>query len=394
MRKLAWMMTAAALAACGGGSSTTNTSTGGAGGGTTPSGGAGGTSTTTSTTSTSSASTTTTTSSSTTTTTASAPCGGACPAGTTCGTANGLEVCRATSGIPRFTAVYIIVMENISLSTLHTSMNSGGAPNFAALAKAHAAGTDYHGVVHPSLPNYIAMTSGDTHGIGCDCKAAPGQGSCNVLTCNLLLGSCSCNQDVPHLGDQLEAVGKSWMAFGDGMGSPCNTTDSGSYAQRHIPFLYYDNVHSNAARCNAHVVDYAAFDPASPAALNFIAPDLVHDMHDPFPAGAQNITNGDTWIGPEVAKITGSAAYKAGGLLVVLWDEDDNSGGITGSDDPVGIFVMSPFAKSAGYVSTQKANHYSLLATIDDGLGLPRLGKAASPGTGFATTLADYFPAN
>ena len=55
---------------------------------------------------------------------------------------------------------------------------------------------------------------------------------------------------------------------------------------------------------------------------------------------------------------------------------------------------MSPYAKTGGYVSTATADHYSLLATIEDGLDLPRLGKAASPGTGFAATLADYFPAN
>jgi hypothetical protein len=40
-------------------------------------------------------------------------------------------------------------------------------------------------------------------------------------------------------------------------------------------------------------------------------------------------------------------------------------------------------------VSSVMANHYSLLATFEDGLGLPRLGSAVT-----ATPLADYFPAN
>jgi len=37
----------------------------------------------------------------------------------------------------------------------------------------------------------------------------------------------------------------------------------------------------------------------------------------------------------------GSAAYAQGGLLVVVWDEDDGSGGLSGTDDPAPIFVMS-----------------------------------------------------
>src|SRR5262249_14021460 len=149
----------------------------------------------------------------------------------------------------------------------------------------------------------------------------------------------SCNNNAMNLGDQLEAAQQSWKAFGEGMGTPCNTTDGGNYAVRHVPFLYYDDVRGNAARCAAHVVDFSTFDLQNPAKFSFIAPDLVHDMHDPVPATTQNIANGDTWIGPEVTAITTSAAYQQGGLLVVVWDEDDASGGLFGSDDPIAIFV-------------------------------------------------------
>jgi acid phosphatase len=286
------------------------------------------------------------------------------------------------------------MMENTSLATIGLAITAGTAPNILAMKQAYASGADYHGVTHPSLPNYIALTSGDNQGIGCDCHAAPGSGSCNAFTCNLLLGACSCNNGATHLGDQLEAAGKTWMDYGEDMGAPCNLTDAGNYAVRHLPFLYYDNVQSNAARCKAHVVDLSAYNPGSPAHFQMIAPNLVNDMHDPnLPsdntAVMTNIPHGDAWLGPRVATITGSQPYKQGGLLVVVWDEDDDSGGITGTDDPIGIFVMSPFAKSGGFVSQTKADHYALLATIEDGLGLPRLGKAAA-----AQPLSDYFPAN
>jgi hypothetical protein len=201
---------------------------------------------------------------------------------------------------------------------------------------------------------------------------------------------------VKNIADQLESAQKSWMTFAEGMGAPCNLANDAatSYAVRHVPFLYYDGIQTDAARCNAHVVDLAMLDLANPPVYSFIAPNLVNDMHDPFPAGAQNITNGDTWIGPQVDAIVNSAAYQQGGLLVVLWDEDDASGGIGGSDDPIGLFLMSPYAKSGGFSSAVKANHYTLLATIEEGLDLPKLGQAASPGAGVAATLTDYFPAN
>ncbi len=308
---------------------------------------------------------------------------GTCPTGSTCGSANGIAVCRAASGIPLFKNVFVIVMENTSKKTLDAATNT---PYLKALAQSAAIGSDYHGVAHPSLPNYVAMMSGDTQGISCDCD--PTGNACTGLTCNALLHGCGCSHAAASIADQLEAAGKTWKSYAEGMGTPCNKTSAGAYATRHVPFLYYDGVQTSAARCASHVVDYAALagDMGAPPSLAFIAPNLTNDMHDPFPANATNFANGDAWLSTHAKAILESAAYKAGGLLVIVWDEDDNSG-IPAADDPVPIFVMSPYAKT-GYASATKADHYSLLATIEDGLGVGRLGKAAQ-----ATPLADYFPA-
>ena len=81
-----------------------------------------------------------------------------------------------------------------------------------------------------------------------------------------------------------------------------------------------------------------------------------------------------------------SPAYQDGGLIVIVWDEDDDSGGITGTDDPIGMFIISPYAKT-NFPSGVTADHYSLLATIEDGLGVGRLGQASG-----ATPLTDFFP--
>src|SRR5580765_3056091 len=123
---------------------------------------------------------------------------GTCPTGYTCGTANSLPVCRSTkTQIPLFTNVFVILMENTTLATLESNISS--APNLKTWQSQYATGADYHGVSHPSLPNYIALTSGDTQGIGCDCGAKPGGGTCFPVLDVCL--PCSCNQAVTgHLG--------------------------------------------------------------------------------------------------------------------------------------------------------------------------------------------------
>ena len=69
---------------------------------------------------------------------------------------------------------------------------------------------------------------------------------------------------------------------------------AGDYAPEHIPFLYYDGIRNDAARCMEHIVDYSSFaaDLASgPSTFTFIAPNLVDDMHDPVIANDTNLAN-------------------------------------------------------------------------------------------------------
>jgi hypothetical protein len=318
------------------------------------------------------------------------PCGD-CPLGYHCGTANEIPVCRDDdTGIPLFGHVFVIVMENLSLDTLVDPDNAQDASFLRGLMTSDAWASDYHGVSHPSLANYIAMTSGDTQDIGCDCTPA-GDGSCNALVCNIVLSSCSCPREAQHLGDQLEETGRNWRSYAEDMGAPCNLTSSGSYAAKHVPFLYYRDVQGDADRCAAHVVDWSAFvaDSANHQlpAFSFLTPNAVHDMHDPvFGDESQNIRHGDDWLRTTgVPGVVDLDEYKRGGLLVVVWDEDDHSG-IFDGDQPIPFFIVSPYARK-GYQGTAHIDHYNLLATIEDGLGLPRLGQAAS-----APALSDFFP--
>ncbi len=314
-----------------------------------------------------------------------------CPDGTTPGTMNGVAVCKNAAGIPRLDHIFVLVMENTSYSTLMSS----NTPYIHSLITGGASATDYHGVEHPSLPNYIAMVSGAIDDNGAkDCDCQPSGDTCGGLTCNGIVSSCGCPQNHDDLADQLDAAGITWRAYAEDMGTACNLTGAGKYAPKHVPFLYFPSLTGDASRCADRVVDYSSFAgdlAAGPRRFTFLTPNLDHDMHDPVPAGAQNYTNGDAWLAQEVPPILASQAFQDHGLLVIVWDEDDLSG-VFAPDDPIPMIVLSPLAKQnppTGYQSSVTANHYSLLATIEDAFGLARIGAAAQ-----AQPLSDFFPSN
>ncbi|MGH7281713.1 MAG: alkaline phosphatase family protein [Polyangiaceae bacterium] len=323
-----------------------------------------------------------------------------CPSGYACATFNGKTACASAAGVPLFSNVFVVMMENLSYSTLNDAITSGddGTGNFKTFTETYATSDAYHGAresgsaVHPSLPNYIALTSGDSQGVSCDCQPLPEAGDCSSFgACTTITGNCGCNQAVDNVADQIEKASKTWKAYGEGMGTPCNLADndSTSYAVRHVPFLYYDSIRTNASRCTSHVVDFSTFAgdlAGTPSNFMYIAPNLTNDGHDPQnPVDhSTNISNANAFLGTLVPQIVGSVAFKNGGLLVVVWDEDDSSG-VFSNDDPIPIFVMSPYAKT-NFVSHTTADHYSLLATIEDGLNLPRLAQAKT-----ASPLVDYF---
>ena len=293
---------------------------------------------------------------------------GSCGTGFTC---NAGGICVNGAGVPQFDHVYVIMMENRSLSAITQS----SSPNLYTLLQNNATAAAYNSVAHPSLPNYIALTSGGTQSITCDCSPDQG-GACNIAC--LVFPNCNCgSKPVQNLGDTLEAASITWRMYGQGMGTPCNTTEAGSYKDKHIPFLYYDsitNTTTHPGRCTAHVRDLADF-TADLAAQSYrftmISPDQCHDMHDSCAPTNDAIKQGDDYLGMLVPTI--QAKLGARDVLFIVWDEQDNSIG----NAPLPFIVISPLAKKAS--ETGARDHYSLLRTIEDGFGLTtHLGSAAS----------------
>jgi acid phosphatase len=254
--------------------------------------------------------------------------------------------------------VFVVVMENRAYSQV---WNTASTPYITQLGNAYALATNYYATSHPSLPNYLDMYAGSHYGITTDCSP-----------------SSSCHINAVSLADNLEAKGLTWRGYMESMPSPCYLTTSGNYAPKHNPFVYFDDIRTDTTRCNSHDVPYTylSSDLASAATTPnyaFITPNLCDDMHD------CSVSTGDTWLSKNLPPILNSPACTVEKCLLILtWDEDDNSS----ANHVLTIFAGS--AAKTGVTSAVHYNHFSLLRTVENIFGLPTQTSndaAASPMT-------------
>jgi phosphatidylinositol-3-phosphatase len=265
------------------------------------------------------------------------------------------------AGLPAFSHVFVIVMENQEYGSI---IGNSAAPYINSLAHSYGLASQYFAISHPSLPNYLSLTAGSTFGITSDCT--------------------TCFVNASNLPDQIEAGGRTWRAYMEGMPSPCFVGDAYPYMQKHDPFIYFDDIRTNSTRCSAGVVPFSQFtsDLNGGSVPNFvwITPDMCHDMHD------CSINQGDAWLQSVVPTILQSAAWQQGGALFITWDEGTTSAGCCGAaGGQVATLVVSPNV-TAGLLSSTAETHYSLLRTIEQAWGLAGLRNAAS-----AAAMAEYF---
>jgi phosphatidylinositol-3-phosphatase len=228
-----------------------------------------------------------------------------------------------------------IVMENHSYSQV---MSSDDAAYIHALAADCGVATNYWAVAHPSLPNYIAMTSGSTQGVSDDANPPSNTTGADNIFHQLPAGqSRSLQEDMP---------------------SNCFKRDSHPYSAHHNPEIYYTNLGSDCANYDVPLAN----PPDLSARFTFITPNRCHDMHH------CGITSGDRWLAAWMPRIFRSREYRSGRTVVFLtWDEDDDK-----ARNHVLTLVMSPRVRP-GTRSGARFDHYSLLRTTEQLLGVPTL---------------------
>jgi len=230
--------------------------------------------------------------------------------------------------------VFLIVMEN------HSASQALSGEFTASLAAKYRVADNYHAITHPSVPNYLALTSGKTWNVSDD--------SYHSLPAE-------------DLGTQLTKAGVGWRAYMEGLDSRGCLDSPVPYDPGHNPFAYY------GGGCPPNVVPLTRLsaDLADKTPLfTWITPDMCHDTHD------CSVSEGDNWLRSQVAEIMASKAWNDGGILFITWDEDDGS-----ANNRVLTLVIAP--GKSHLTSSKQYTHYSLLATIEDLMGVGRLGAAA-----------------
>ena len=276
------------------------------------------------------------------------------------GAAGVSTLCGQTNTHPAtWSHVVWIWMENHSFNQV---IGSSSAPFENQLATACGLATNYHNVSHPSLPNYIAGTSGSTQGISSDCSPS------------------SCPVNATSVFAQMTSAGRTWRAYQESMPSNCAKSNTSLYAARHNPPVYYTPLASACASFDIPMGTTSggsflgALNGNTLPSFSFVTPNLCNDTHD------CSVATGDSWLSGWFGVIAGSAAYLAGSTaIVVTWDE--GSGGSSGfdcshntsrNDCHIAAVVVAP-STAKGATSSTLFNHYSLLRTTEQMLGITTL---------------------
>lgn len=242
----------------------------------------------------------------------------------------------AAAPLPRPDHVVIVVMENKSFSQI---IGSEGAPWINALAREGALFTESYGVTHPSQPNYLALFSGSTRGIGSN--------------------ACPLELQGENLAGVLIAKGLSFASYAESMPeAQFEGCIYGAYMRKHNPAANWKELAAYNLPFTAFPQDYSQLPTVA-----LVVPDQRHDMHD------GSIAEGDAWLARNIGPYV-QWAMAHNSLLILTWDEDNGWNGNRIATIFAGAMVKP--GKSA-----QRINHYTVLRTIAEMYGLPHLGESA-----------------
>jgi phosphatidylinositol-3-phosphatase len=243
-----------------------------------------------------------------------------------------------SASVPRPDHVVIVVEENHAYGDIIGSRN---AQYFAALAGQGALFTQSFALTHPSQPNYLALFSGDTHGVGDD--------------------SCPHTFTTDNLGHQLLAAGLGFAGYSENLpGVGSTVCFPGEYDRDHNPWVDFTNLPAVANQpFSAFPTDYSTLPTVS-----FVMPNLDHDMHN------GTVAQADAWFKANLDDYA-QWARTHNSLLIVTGDEDDGS-----AANRIITILVGQQVKPGSYAT--RIDHYSVLRTLEDAYGLPPLGSAAN----------------
>jgi hypothetical protein len=252
---------------------------------------------------------------------------------------------------PAFDRVFIIMFENESEAAARQD------PFLRALEQRGVRLSQYHGVAHPSQPNYIASITG-----------LPQVSDDQVK-----------DLETTSIVDLLEAKGLSWKAYMENLptdNKAVAVSADGLYWRKHNPFISVNNIRTNPARL-ARVVpaDQLAADVAADTLPQYawFTPNIQNDGHSPpgvQPGNhAAEVAFLSHWLEGFLPPLLQDPRFLRGTLVVVTFDES-----IPHANNQVYTTLLGDMVQ-AGSVEAGTYNHYSLLRTIEENFGLGTLGR-------------------
>lgn len=250
------------------------------------------------------------------------------------------RVSLAAAALPTLAHVVIVVEENRSQANI---IGNQSAPFINALAANGAMMAQSFAETHPSEPNYLALFAGDTFGVTKD--VCPVNGGAQ-----------------PNLGSELLAAGYTFVGYAEGLPSVGSAVCSaGKYARKHVPWANFTNIPPTNS------VPFSAFPMGSYASLptvSFVIPNNDDNMHD------GSIAAGDAWLNRQLSGYANWAVAN-NSLLIVTWDEDDNT-----SRNQIPTVFYGAHVQRGSY--NEQITHYNVLSTLEQMYGLPKTGNAAA----------------
>jgi len=271
------------------------------------------------------------------------------------------KVAVASDALP-IRHVFLVILENESADA--TFDKNSPAPYLSReLVRRGAFLSQYFGIGHYSLDNYIAMISGQgpNYATQNDCQTYMDFRARSIDSDGQAIGSgCVYPDNIKTLADQLHNAGFTWKSYAEDMGNDparesitcghptLNDPDitqkaepaqkghpADQYATRHNPFMYFHSI-IDSPDCAANVVNFSPLrkdlqSTSTTPNFVFIVPNLCHDGHDGDGTGKKPCVDGepgslkssDKFLRGLVPLILSSPAYKQDGLLIITFDEAD-----------------------------------------------------------------------
>lgn len=241
-------------------------------------------------------------------------------------------------------------------------MGNSSMPYLNSLAQQYAFATQYYANTHPSIGNYFMLTTGQ------------------ILTNDdTFSGTVSADNIVRHI----LSAGKTWKEYSEDIPYTGYTGgDSGAYAEHHNPLSYFSDVRNSSAQ-KQDLVSFTQFQNdlsnGSLPNFSFVVPNLNDDAHD------GTLAQADAWLQQNIAPLLSSSQFQNGGLLIVVFDEADDSDSTNGGGR-VAMVMAGPGVKT-GFTSGNLYQHQDLLKTIANYMGIDsNIGAAGS-----ATVMSEFF---